>query len=74
MEDPNIFKTKTKEYGKTYLNINHHYLFTLKMLIRYCCPLKSLNVIWIIANKTNKQTNQLLGKKYLQNQIEIQTM
>ena len=28
------------------------------MLFRYCCPLKSLNVLRIIANKqTNKQTN-----------------
>ena len=37
-------------YGKTYLHINHHYLFTLNMLFRYCCPLKSLNVLRIIAN------------------------
>ena len=29
------------------------------MLIRYCCPLKSLNVLWIIANKTNKQTHRM---------------
>ena len=29
------------------------------MLFRYCCPLKSLNVLWIIANK---QTNKLTHK------------
>ena len=29
------------------------YLFTLNMLTRYCCPLKSLNVLRIIANKLN---------------------
>ena len=26
------------------------------MLFRYCCPLKSLNVLRIIANKQTKQT------------------
>ena len=57
-------------YGITYLHIDHHYIF-INMLFRYCCPLKSLNVLRIIANKqSNKQTNfcvdvklwRLLGK------------
>ena len=43
-------------YGITYLHIDHHYIF-INMLFRYCCPLKSINVLRIIANKRNETKN-----------------
>ena len=46
------------------------------MLFRYCCPLKSLNVLWIIAKQTNKPAPSIphfkgFGMRNLQYEIRI---